>query len=474
MTSQQLEVGRKAHVPPQNLMAEQAVLGGIMLDNQALNKVMDVLVADDFYREAHQKIYAAMIDLSLKGEAIDLVTVTERLKARGQLDLAGGVAYVTMLVDTLPTAANILSYARIVREKAVLRCLIAAATGIVGSCYGEIDNVDELMDEAEKAIFEVADRRIAPTFSHIKSIVKDSFKTIERLYESQQLITGVPSGFTDLDRMTSGFQRSDLIIIAGRPSMGKTAFALNIAQHAAIQAGVPVAVFSLEMSKEQLVLRMLCSEAEVDAHRLRSGFLARSDWPKLTRAAGVLSEVPMFIDDTPAMSVLEMRAKARRLKAEYDVGLIVVDYLQLMRSPYSAESREREISDISRSLKALAKELNLPVVALSQLNRGVESRQDKRPQLSDLRESGAIEQDADVILFVYREEVYDKENPDKKGLAEIIVGKQRNGPVGFTKLKFFHEFTTFRNLDQRFDELVVTGEGDGGEDFSVFDEEGGG
>jgi len=455
-------------LPPQNIMAEQAVLGGVMLDNMAINKVMDILDAADFYREANRKIYQVMINLSLKGEAIDLVTVAERLRVREQLDQVGGVTHLTMLVDSIPTAANIISYARIIKEKSILRMMIDAATSIVGRCYNDIDDVDELVDEAERTIFEVAEKRVNPTFSPIETIVKDSFKAIERLYESPDLIAGVPSGFTDLDKMTTGFQNSDLIIIAGRPSMGKTAFALNIAQYAAISGELPVAVFSLEMSKEQLVIRMLCSEAEVDAHKLRSGFLARTDWPKLTRAAGILSEAPIFIDDTPAMTVLEMRAKARRLKVEQNLGLIIVDYLQLMRGHRNIDSREREISEISRSLKALAKELNIPVIALSQLNRGVESRQDKRPQLSDLRESGAIEQDADVIVFVYRDEVYDKDNTDNKGLAEIIVGKQRNGPVGIVHLRFLHQFTAFKNFDQRFDDVMAS-EIDGADDFAYFD-----
>ncbi|MBN2332889.1 MAG: replicative DNA helicase [Deltaproteobacteria bacterium] len=455
-------------VPPQNMMAEQAVLGGVMLDNLAINKIMDLIEPADFYRESNRKIYQVMIDLSLKGEAIDLVTVTERLKAKKMLEQVGGVTYLSMLVDSIPTAANILSYAKIIKEKSILRQMIGAATTIVGSCYGEVADVEELVDQAETIIFNVAEKKVNPAFSPIEAIVKDSFRAIERLYDSPDLIAGTPSGFTDLDKLTSGFQRSDLIIIAGRPSMGKTAFALNIAQNAAVIAGLPVAVFSLEMAKEQLVVRMLCSEAEVDAHKLRSGFLARSDWPKLTRAAGSLSEAPIFIDDSPAISVLEMRAKSRRLKAEHNLGLVIVDYLQLMRGHKGSESREREISEISRSLKALAKELDVPVIALSQLNRSLESRQDKRPQLSDLRESGAIEQDADVILFVYRDEVYDKDNTENKGVAEIIVGKQRNGPVGTVKMRFFHEFTAFKNMDQRFDDVMAS-EVDGADDFAYFD-----
>ena len=471
MTEKIAANGSIPKVPPQNLMAEQAVLGGVMLDNLAINKIMDMLGVDDFYRDANRKVYQAMIELSLKSEAIDLVTVSEYLRSRRQLEQVGGITYLTMLVDSIPTAANIMAYARIIKEKSILRQMIDAATRIVGTCYGEINDVEALVDQAEKTIFEVAEKRVTPSFTPIENIVKDSFRTIEKLFESQDLIAGVPSGFAELDKITSGFQRSDLIIIAGRPSMGKTALALNIAQYTAINAEVPVAIFSLEMAKEQLVIRMLCSEAEVDAHNLRRGFLAHKDWPKLTQAAGMLAEAPIYIDDTPALSVLEMRAKARRLKAEHNLGLIIVDYLQLMRgTAYHAESREREISEISRSLKSLAKELDVPVVALSQLNRGVESRQDKRPQLADLRESGAIEQDADVILFVYRDEVYDKENPDNKGIAEIIVGKQRNGPVGKVNLKFFHEFTTFRNLDQRYDDLISsTVDGDSGDDFAYFD-----
>jgi replicative DNA helicase len=357
-------------------------------------------------------------------------------------------------VDSIPTAANITYYARIVKEKAILRRLIATATEIVSRGYENEGDVEDLLDQAEKNIFQITESQIKPSFFRIKSILKESFKTIEKLYESQEIVTGVPSGFTDIDKLTSGFQPSDLIIIAGRPSMGKTAFCLNIAQHVAIGKNVPVALFSLEMSKEQLVLRMLCSEARVDAHRVRGGFLGETDWPKLTRAAGTLSEAPIFIDDTPALSVLEMRAKTRRIMAEHTLGLVIVDYLQLMRGRgYSSrgrggmESREQEISDISRSLKALAKELHIPVIALSQLNRRVEERENKRPPLADLRESGAIEQDADVIAFIYRDEVYDRsEDNQHKGIAEVIIGKQRNGPVGDVKLAFVDKYASFENL----------------------------
>jgi replicative DNA helicase len=393
-------------LPPQNLEAETSVLGAVLLENEALNRVLEILKEDDFYREAHRRIFSAILHLYEHSEPVDLITLSEVLKTRGDLDAVGGVEYLNSLVNGVPTAANISYYAKIIKEKAILRKLINRATEIVSQSYSNSGDVDEFIDQAERTIFEISEDRVRPSFYPIKDLIKSSFKTIERLYEKRQLITGVPTGFQRLDELTSGLQPADLIIIAGRPSMGKTAFALNIAQHASVRATTPAAIFSLEMSKEQLALRMLCSEAKVDAHRLRGGFLSEADWPKLTRAAGSLSEAPLFIDDTPGLSALEMRAKARRLKIEHNLGLVIVDYLQLMRGRASADSREQEISDISRSLKALAKELSIPVIALSQLNRRVEERGDKRPQLSDLRESGAIEQDADVILFLYRDEVY--------------------------------------------------------------------
>jgi replicative DNA helicase len=441
-------------IPPQNLEAEQSVIGGILLENEAISKVLEILIPDDFYRESHRKIFHSMIQLFEKNEPIDLITLTNQLKGANQLEAIGGSVYLSSLVDSIPTAANITYYARIVKEKAILRRLIATATEIVSRGYENEGDVEDLLDQAEKNIFQITESQIKPSFFKIKSLLKESFKTIEKLYESQEIVTGVPSGFTEIDKLTSGFQPSDLIIIAGRPSMGKTAFCLNIAQHIAIEKNVPVALFSLEMSKEQLVLRMLCSEARVDAHRVRGGFLGETDWPKLTRAAGTLSEAPIFIDDTPALSVLELRAKARRIMAEHSLGVVMVDYLQLMRGRgYSGrgrggtESREQEISDISRSLKALAKELHIPVIALSQLNRRVEERQNKRPQLADLRESGAIEQDADVIAFIYRDEVYDRsEDNQNKGIAEVIIGKQRNGPVGDVKLAFIDKYASFENL----------------------------
>jgi replicative DNA helicase len=434
-------------LPPQNLEAEISVLGGVLLDNEALNRVLEVIKEGDFYRESHRKIFSAVLDLYERSEPVDLITLSEALRKREVLEQVGGIEYLNSLVNSIPTAANITYYAKIVKEKAILRKLVNRATEIVSQVYGHSGNVDDFLDQAERSIFEISEDRVRPSFYPIKDIIKSSFKTIERLYEKRQLITGVPTGFAKLDELTSGLQPSDLIIVAGSPSMGKTAFALNITAHASIEAAVPSAIFSLEMAKEQLAIRMLCSEGKVDAHRLRGGFLSESDWPKLTRAAGSLSEAPIFIDDTPGITVLEMRAKTRRLKAEHNLGLVVVDYLQLMRGRAYSDTREQEISDISRSLKALAKELNLPVIALSQLNRRVEERGDRRPQLADLRESGAIEQDADVIIFLYRDEVYNKseDNPNK-GKAEIIIGKQRNGPTDKFELAFLDKFTCFENL----------------------------
>ena len=433
-------------VPPQNLEAEQSVLGGILLENAALNPVLEIMAGSDFYSDAHRKIFGGILELSDRNQPVDLITLSNHLRDKKQLDAVGGAVYLSQLVDNVPSAANISHYARIVKEKSVLRNLIGTATEILNRTYGAGADVDSVLDEAEHAIFEISQNKIRPSFYPLKDIIKDSFRTIERLYEKKELITGVATGFTKLDEMTSGLQRSDLIIIAGRPSMGKTAFALNIAQFCSVEEGVPVAVFSLEMAKEQLAMRMLSSEARVDSQKIRKGFLGESDWPKLTTAAGRLSEARLFIDDTPSISVLEMKAKSRRLKAEHGLGLIVLDYLQLMKGSAYSDTREQEISEISRSLKGLAKELNVPVVALSQLNRKVEDRTSRRPQMADLRESGAIEQDADVILFLYRDEVYNKseDNPEK-GFAEVIIGKQRNGPVGTVKLVFQEKFTRFEN-----------------------------
>jgi replicative DNA helicase len=431
-------------MPPQHIEAEQSVLGGILIENQAIHKVMEILTPDDFYREAHQKIFTSLLDLSERDEPGDLITLTNDLRKKDGLDSVGGASYIASLIDSVPTAANIEYYARIIKEKSVLRKLIETATNIVTQGYEDREDVEGLLDEAEQAIFQIAENRVRPSFYPIREIVKSSFKTLEKLYEKKELVTGVPSGFKDLDKYTAGFQPSDLIIVAGRPSMGKTAICLNFAQHAAASAKVPVAIFSLEMSKEQLVLRMLCSEAMVEGTRLRTGFLSESDWPKLTMAAGNLSDSPIFIDDTPALTILELRAKARRLKGEHGLGMLVVDYLQLMRGRSFIENRQQEISEISRSLKALAKELNLPVIAVSQLSRRSESREDKRPQMSDLRESGAIEQDADLILFIYRDEVYNR-TEGNHGQAEVIIGKQRNGPTGKVDLTFLDKFTAFKD-----------------------------
>jgi len=434
-------------VPPQNIEAEQSILGGILLDNQYLNAVLEVLDGGDFYSESHRRIFAAILELDNKGEPSDLITLSNALKEKKQLDHVGGVAYLASLVDNVPSAANIAYYAKIVKEKAILRRLIGTATDILSKSYDTGADVNNVLDESEHAIFEISEKKIKPAFFSIKDLIKDSFKTIESLYERKEFVTGVPTGFEKIDDMTSGLQNSDLIIIAGRPSMGKTALALDIARHAALEVGIPVALFSLEMAKEQLAIRLLSSEARVDSQRIRRGFLGETDWPKLTTAAGRLSEAPIFIDDTPSIMVLEMKAKARRLTAEVGLGLIILDYLQLMRSGVNKDSREQEISEISRSLKALAKELRVPVVALSQLNRRVEDRTNRRPQMADLRESGAIEQDADLIAFIYRDEVYNRseDNPEK-GIAEIIIGKQRNGPTGVVKLAFLEKYTRFENL----------------------------
>lgn len=439
-------------VPPQNIEAEQSVVGAILIENSALYKAIELISTNDFYKEAHRRIFLAMLELCEKNEAIDLVTLTEYLRKKNELESVGGVTYLSLLSNTVPTAANIRYHSKIVREKALLRNLISTATEIVTRGYEDSQDIEELLDYAENAIFSISEKKIRPSFIAIRDIITDSFETIERLSEKKELVTGISTGFDKLDTLTSGFQPADLIIVAGRPSMGKTAFCLCIAQYAGIKKRQPVAIFSLEMAKEQLVMRMLCAEARVDSHKLRSGFLSKSDWPKLTTAAERLSEAPIFIDDTPGTSVLEMKAKARRLKAEHDLGLIIVDYLQLMsgrvdRRRGGADTREQEISEISRSLKALAKELSVPVIALSQLNRAVESRHDKRPMLADLRESGAIEQDADVILFIFREEVY-KTTEENKGIAEIIIGKQRNGPVGTVELAFIDKYTRFENLDK--------------------------
>ncbi len=432
-------------LPPQSIESEQSVLGSILIDNDVIHKVAEILSPEDFYKETHQKIYEAMLNLYERGEPLDLITLSDELKKNKVLDKIGGVAYLVQLTEAVPTSANVLNYARIVKEKSLLRNLISAATEIISECYREEEEIEDLLDRAEQLIFSISEFRVKPSFYPIKDVLKETFKIIERLYERKELVTGVPSGFKDLDRLTSGFQPSDLIIVAGRPSMGKTAFCLNIAQYAAIHARVPTAIFSMEMSKEQVAMRMLCSEAKVNASKVRSGFLSEAELQRLTLAASILSDSPLVIDDTPALSVLELRAKARRLKREIALGLVIIDYLQLMKGRSSTERREQEISEISRSLKALAKELQIPVIAISQLSRRAEDRPGRRPQLADLRESGAIEQDADLILFIYRDEVYNP-NSQKKGIAEIIIGKQRNGPTGTVELAYVPELTAFKDL----------------------------
>ncbi len=445
--------GRQA---PWSNEAEQAVLGAMLLDQDAALKAAELLDDTMFYREGHRLLYRAMTALTERGDVIDPVTLREELGKRGDLDRAGGMEYLGSLIDVVPTAANIEYHARIVRDKALLRRLIEAATAIAQEAYEGRGLPGEVLDNAEHRIFQVAQLRRTEEFIRLKELIWPTMERIEQLQSGHGAVTGVPSGFTDLDRLTAGFQKADLVILAARPSMGKTAFILNVVQHAAIEHGVGVGIFSLEMSKDQLVQRLLCSEGLVDAQRLRRGQLRDDDYPKLARAAGLLGTAPIWIDDSAAITPLAMRSKARRLKAEHNIAMIVVDYLQLMQGPTDAESRQQEISYISRGLKALAKELDIPVVALSQLSRAPEQRggEHRRPQLSDLRESGAIEQDADVVCFIFRQEFYDgpvdpKTNESIEGLAELSVGKQRNGPTGTVKLFFKKEYTRFDNYSPR-------------------------
>ncbi len=432
-------------LPPQNIEAEMCVLGSMLLEDEARGRAVEILVPQSFYKESHQKIFEAIVDLYEKREAVDLVTLTSELNKRKQLEEVGGAGYLASLVNIVPTSAHLEYYAKIVKEKALLRQLINTATHIITASYESADEADLLLDKAEQMIFEIAQRRIEQTFVPVKEILKDSFKVIEDLYNRKQFVTGVPSGFKDLDQLTAGFQPGDLIVLASRPAMGKTSFCLNVVRYVAVEEKLPVAFFSLEMSKEQLVQRMLWAEARIDGRKLLNGFLGESAFPKLSMAAGRLSEAPIYIDDTPAISVLELRAKARRLKAQHNIQLISVDYLQLMQGRGRVENRQQEISEISRSLKALAKELHLPVIAISQLSRAVESRERKKPQLSDLRESGAIEQDADIVAFIYRDDYYNPSD-ENKGKAEIIIGKQRNGPTGKVDLAFIQEYARFENL----------------------------
>jgi replicative DNA helicase len=434
---------------PHSLDAERSVLGAILLENNALHQAQQLLGDDDFYRDDHRRIYRAMGHLSERSAVIDLVTVKEELDRRGELQAAGGVSYISSLVDGVPKSANIEHYARIVKEKATLRGLISSAHQIISSAMTAEDETGDILDAAERSILRIAENRLRTGFVPLRLVADESLKVIERLSERRELVTGLATGIERFDELTSGLQRGDLVVVAGRPSMGKTALALNIAQHAAVKDHRKVGVFSLEMTKEQLFLRLLCAQAKVDAHRLRTGTLSKADWTKLTLAFAQLAEAPIFIDDTAALGILEMRAKARRLKLEKGLDLIVVDYLQLVRGRARYENRTQEISDISRSLKALAKELDVPLIAISQLSRAPETRGgDHRPQLSDLRESGAIEQDADLVAFIFREEVY-RPDEENRGRATLIIGKQRNGPIGDVDLVFLKEFTRFENPEWR-------------------------
>ena len=432
-------------LPPYNEEAEQYVLGACLEPGEAFAKALETLEVEDFYKTGHRKIFLAMQDLFSADEPIDILTLSERLRKNDALDSVGGIEYLTDLEAMVPTSSAIVHHARIVRDKKVLRDLIETATEIAIKSYDDSEETDVILDRAEQSIFRISEKKNKRSFFKIKDIIKRSFDSIEKLFDKPGMITGVETGFTDLDRLTSGLQPSDLIIIAGRPSMGKTSFALDIARFAALKRKVPTAIFSLEMSKEQLGIRLLCSEARVSSQKLRTGFLKSSDWPSLTAAAGRISEAPIFIDDSPQLSTLDVRARSRRLKSEHSIGLIIIDYLQLMHGGSSSESRQLEISAISRGLKGLAKELDVPIVALSQLSRAVESRPDKRPLLSDLRESGSIEQDADVVAFIYRDELYNRDSPDA-GVAEILVRKHRNGPIGNIRLAFNGEYTRFDNF----------------------------
>jgi len=440
------EAVRTDRTLPHNGEAERTVLGAVLVDNAAFNSAAEILSRDDFFRESHRRIFDAMASLAERSQPIDLVTLKDELSRAAALEAVGGAAYLASLVDGVPRLPNVDEWSRIIKEKAVLRNLIHASNRIVQSCFEGGEDAAEILDRAEKAIFDLAERRIRQGFVGIREVVKGSFRTIDQLSQSRELVTGVPTGFVDLDEKTTGLQKGDLIIIAGRPAMGKTSLGLNIAQHASKTTGESVGIFSLEMSKEQLVLRMLCSDARVDAHRLRTGNLQEKDWARLAKAYAELSACKIFIDDSATLTPLEIRAKCRRLKAEHGLGMIIVDYLQLVSMSGRVENRQQEISAISRSLKGLAKELETPVVALSQLSRAPEARTEKRPQLSDLRESGAIEQDADVVMFIFREEEY-KPSEENRGIAELIIGKQRNGPTGMIKLAFIKEFTRFENLE---------------------------
>ena len=435
-------------LPPQSIDAEESILSSILIDNDTFLDVVEIVSSEDFYRSAHQKIFSAIVDLFSKNEPVDLVTLTNILKKKGEFEDIGGAACITNLFKTIPLAVNAQYYAKIIHDKADLRRLIDKSNAIIKRCYEDSGDVGDTINFAEKSVFEISENKIKPSFFRIGKLIDSTIDILENLHGSKQLITGIPTGFSQIDNLTSGLQGSDLIILAARPAMGKTTLALNIARNAAVDAMAPVALFSLEMSKEQLAMRLVCAEARVDSFRLKGGFLEEEDWRRVTDAAGTLTEAPIFIDDSPDITAMSIRAKARRLKMETDLSLIVVDYLQLIKGSASSERRDLELSEISRSLKMLAKELNVPVLALSQLNRRLEDRTDKRPQLSDLRESGALEQDADIVAFIYRDEVYNKdENNPFKGTAEFIIAKQRNGPVGNVKLSFLSAYTRFENYE---------------------------
>lgn len=439
-----------AHIPPHDLEAEQSVLGSMIIDRDAIISAMEALTGDDFYRPDHKQIYESMVELFSKGEPVDLVTLKNRLEQKGVFEEVGGIRYIADLANSVPTSAHIKKYSKIVEEKAMLRKLIKASQGISSLSYEASENVESIIDYAEKSIFDIIQNRRTEEFSHIREVLPKTFEKIEEIYNNKGITTGISTGFTDLDLKTAGLQPSDLILIASRPSMGKTAFALNIVQHAAVRKEIPTAIFSLEMSSEQLVNRMLSAEAHIDAQKLRTGELDQENWLSIARAMGPLSSAPIYIDDTPGITVNELRAKCRRLKLEKGLGLIIIDYLQLMSgNNRKFDNRQQEISEISRSLKALAREMASPVIALSQLSRACEARADHRPMLSDLRESGAIEQDADIVAFLYRDEYYNPDT-DKKGIAEVIIAKQRNGPTGTVDLMWLGKYTKFANIQQAY------------------------
>ncbi len=440
------ELNTLERLPPQNLDAEQAVLGSMLLEEDAVAQAADLVEESSFYKDAHRKIFASLLTLYRDDVAVDLVTITNELKKHNQLENVGGASYLATLTSVVPTAANVAHYCKIVKQKATLRNLIRATTHIASACYEESHEPDLLLDKAEAMIFDIASTKLKRDAVPMKDIIRSSIEMIDALYQRKGMLTGVATGFVDLDQQLAGLQPADLVIVAGRPSMGKSSFALGVAENVSLLNKVGVAVFSLEMSKESIVQRMLCSHGRIDAHSVRTGMLSASDWPKLTQAAGKLSEAPIYIDDSPGMSILELRAKARRLKSRHNIGLIILDYLQLMsESDASSENRQQEVSVISRGLKALARELNIPVVAVSQLSRAPERRESFRPRLSDLRESGAIEQDADVVLMLFREDYY-QQTEENKGLSEVIIAKQRNGPTGVVKLAFIKEYTRFETL----------------------------